>query len=154
MNLARYTILSLCPFVLMACQQYAPSRLDLNAYHASLTARDPFSGEVGKYAGRLATPTTQSTTFDAKDGLTLAEAEVVALFFNPDLRLARLRADGSHVYFVTGHSLKRVAVGGGGGAGAAEEVVSMSRSPSSLLVGPDAVYYTDYTAGRIYSVRK
>ena len=93
MNLARYTILSLCPFVLTACQRYAPSRLDLNAYHASLTDRDAFSGEVAKYAGRLATPTAQPTSFDAKDGLTLAEAEVVALFFNPDLRLARLRAD-------------------------------------------------------------
>jgi len=97
MNLARYAIFLLCPLVLTACQRYAPSRLDLNAYHARLAARDPFGAEVATYAERLATPTTQPMTFDAEDGLSLAEAEIVALFFNPDLRLARLRANVARV---------------------------------------------------------
>jgi hypothetical protein len=92
MKLARYSIFLLCPLVLMACQQYAPSRLDLNAHYSNLATRDPFSPEVAAYAERLSTPSTQPTSFDAGDGLSLAEAEVLALFFNPDLRLARLGA--------------------------------------------------------------
>ena len=93
MKLARYLILLSCPLALTACQQYAPSPLNLPAHQADLAARDPFAPEVVAYAERLAIPSTQPSRFDANDGLSLKEAEVVALFFNPELRLARLKAD-------------------------------------------------------------
>lgn len=93
MNLARYSILLLCPLVLTACQPYAPSPLDLSAYNARVGARAAFGPEVAAYAERLRTPSTQPSQFDASDGLSLGEAEVMALFFNPELRLARLKAE-------------------------------------------------------------
>ncbi len=93
MNLVRYTILYLCPLALTACQQYSRSPLNLPAHHAGIEARDPFAPEVVAYAERLAVPSTQPSRFDASDGLSLEEAEVVALFFNPELRLARLKAE-------------------------------------------------------------
>lgn len=93
MKLARFPILLLCPLMMPACQRYAPSPLNLPAHHAGITARDPFAPEVVAYAERLAVPSTQPSQFDAGDGLSLAEAEAVALLFNPELRLARLKAD-------------------------------------------------------------
>ncbi len=93
MNPARYLILLSCPLVLTACQHYAPSPLDLCAYDTDVAARAAFGPEVAAYAQRLSVPSTQPSRFDASDGLSLAEAEVMALFFNPEVRLARLRAE-------------------------------------------------------------
>ena len=92
MKSARYPILLLCPLALTACQQYAPSPLDLHSHQADLAARDAFAPAVVSYAERLAIPSTQPSRFHADDGLSLQEAEVVALFFNPELRIARLKA--------------------------------------------------------------
>ena len=69
MNLARCPIFVLCALVLTACQQYAPSRLDLDAHHLELAARDPFTPEVAAYAERVSTPSTRPSSFDAGDGL-------------------------------------------------------------------------------------
>lgn len=83
--------------LLGGCQSYTPSPLDLNAHRAALGARDPFGAEVAAYALRLAAPSSQPIRFEATDGLSLPEAEAVALFFNPELRLARLRAEVARV---------------------------------------------------------
>ncbi len=48
MNVVRYPIYLLCPLALTACQQYAPSRLDLNAHHSVLAARN-LLGVGGRY---------------------------------------------------------------------------------------------------------
>ncbi|HYD01480.1 MAG TPA: TolC family protein [Phycisphaerales bacterium] len=75
------------------CQSYEPRALDVDATRRAFTERDPGSESVRAFAHRLAQgehgPQAPSG-FDPTDGLTLAEAEPVALVFNRELRLARL----------------------------------------------------------------
>lgn len=73
------------------CQQYQSRPLDLAAHEAAWLARLPSDESVRAFAERLGDPGSPSG-FDPADGLSLAEGELVALVFNPDLRLSRLRA--------------------------------------------------------------
>ena len=83
----------LAALLLAGCQKYQPMPLDLAGTDAALLARDPASGEVVAYAEHLAALSTNlGVKYDPSDGLSLPEAEVVALFFNPTLRQARLQA--------------------------------------------------------------
>ncbi len=85
-----------------ACQSYAPEPLELQRHADAFLARTPSSPEVRAFAASLApvdhpetgAPGTNDApgSFDPSDGLTLREAELVALVFNPDLRMARLEA--------------------------------------------------------------
>src|SRR5688500_11327643 len=85
--------LCLLAAALAGCQQYRPSPLDLGGHPSRLSARDAAAPEVAEYAAGLAAlGDAAPEPFDAGDGLSLREAEVVALFFNPKLRLARLKA--------------------------------------------------------------
>ena len=85
--------LCLLAAVLAGCQQYRPSPLDLGDHASRLSARDAAAPEVADYAARLATlGDAAPEPFDPRDGLSLREAEAVALFFNPELRVARLKA--------------------------------------------------------------
>jgi outer membrane protein, heavy metal efflux system len=78
---------------LVGCQAYRASPLDLPSHGRAWSLRSPASPGVVAYAGRLATTAPAARSgYDPADGLTLREAEVVALFFNPRLRAARLRA--------------------------------------------------------------
>ncbi len=62
---------------------------DTIAWHA----RSPLEESARRYAAALNRLNSSSRgDFDAADGLTLEEAESVALIFNPDLRVARLEA--------------------------------------------------------------
>ena len=81
------------------CQTYRPVPLDLRAHGQAWASRDPASPDVVGYAARLAAeraggraPATSAAAYDPTDGLTLPEARVVSLFFNPRLRAARLKA--------------------------------------------------------------
>src|SRR5690606_5049349 len=75
------------------CQMYEPLPLDLDAHAQAWQARDIASDEVQSYAAELARLNPDRTApFDATDGLHLHEAELVALVFNPQLRVARLNA--------------------------------------------------------------
>ena len=75
------------------CQQYQRRPLDLEAHTAAWKARDVSAEPVADYAHRLmGTDTKQAEQFDPSDGLSLDEAEAVALYFNPALRVARLQA--------------------------------------------------------------
>lgn len=78
------------------CQSYQPKPLDLPAHGAAFLARTPDSPDVRSFAETLASRSSAanapSATFDPADGLTCSEAEVIALVYNADLRLARLRA--------------------------------------------------------------
>ena len=79
--------------VLAGCQQYRPSPLDLDGHASRWAARDAAAPGVAGYAARLATlDGAAAQPFDAADGLSLREAEAVALFLNPRLRVARLKA--------------------------------------------------------------
>jgi cobalt-zinc-cadmium efflux system outer membrane protein len=83
---------SLAVAALTGCQLYDPSPLD-SAGHAEVWRdRSPFSEQVQDFARRLETTTPRSVPFNPSDGITLAEGEVVALVFNPELRVARLKA--------------------------------------------------------------
>lgn len=80
------------------CQSYSPRPLDRGAHHAAFLERTPASPEVADFARRLAeTPNETPAAFEPADGLSLPEAEIVALVYNRDLRLSRLRAGVSAV---------------------------------------------------------
>src|SRR5436190_19028903 len=83
---------ALVVLALAGCQSYAPQPLDFGAHADAWGRRDVAGGDVAAFARRLSAARGAASTFDAADGLTLDEAEVVALFFNPALRQARLKA--------------------------------------------------------------
>jgi hypothetical protein len=97
MNLLRYLILPLCLLLATGCQQYAAAPIDLTAHSRRVGSRDIITAKVTGYAEQMFARRSGATTYDPSDGLSLAEAEVVALFFNPQLRLARLRANVARV---------------------------------------------------------
>lgn len=74
------------------CQSYSPKPLDDAAHAREWASRDPGGQSVRDFAAALAKRDTQPRRFNPADGLDLAEAEVVALFFNARLRTARLEA--------------------------------------------------------------
>lgn len=93
MSIKSVACLPLAAVLLAGCQQYQPMPLDLAGHDAMLAARDPAAGEVVAYAQRLESLGRHpDVKYDPSDGLSLPEAEVVALFFNPTLRQARLQA--------------------------------------------------------------
>ncbi|GMV26739.1 MAG: hypothetical protein AMXMBFR58_27700 [Phycisphaerae bacterium] len=78
----------------VGCQSYERRPLDLAATREAWLARSPSDETARQFADRLAQAEGRdSGAFDPTDGLTLAEAEPVALVFNRDLRLARLEAN-------------------------------------------------------------
>ncbi len=74
------------------CQAYQSQPLDMAAYRQEYLQRAADAPSVLQFAKRLASEEESPVAFDLADGLSLAEAEAVALFYNPDLRVARLRA--------------------------------------------------------------
>jgi cobalt-zinc-cadmium efflux system outer membrane protein len=70
------------------CQSYAPKPLALSDHAAAFLARLPEPSTLDPAQPASATP----STFDLSDGLSLPEAEAVALVFNAKLRVARLDA--------------------------------------------------------------
>lgn len=78
---------------LTGCQLYERVPLDLAGHHATLDARLVATEPIARFFERLAKAGNPSPErFDLSDGLSPAEGEVLALFYNPDLRLARLDA--------------------------------------------------------------
>lgn len=75
------------------CQSYEHEPLDLAGYRQMWEARDVASEGVQAFAQRLNARTEQAP-FDADDGVSLREAEAIALVFNPELRAVRLEARG------------------------------------------------------------
>lgn len=77
--------------LIAGCQSYQAQPLDLAVHREAWLARTPGDEPVRAFAQRLA-GAGQPSAFDPSDGLSLAEAEIVALVYNAALRLARLRA--------------------------------------------------------------
>lgn len=85
-----------CVVWLPACESYTRRPLDVALTREHFAARDPSGLDARGFAERLARAEGAPLDgFDASDGLTLAEAEPVALVFNRELRVARLEADVS-----------------------------------------------------------
>lgn len=74
------------------CQSYERRPLDMPGHRAAFVARTPESAEVRSFAASLAAHSPEGDAFNPADGVSCAEAEVISLVFNADLRLARLRA--------------------------------------------------------------
>lgn len=91
-------LLLLAPLSLSACQSYQPRPLDLQGTKAAYLARSPEDQSIKDFADFLATqrisnnPTTPLPEFNPSDGLSLYEAQLVALIYNPDLHLLRLES--------------------------------------------------------------
>lgn len=77
---------------LLGCESYEPLPLDPDGHRQAWLERSPHSESVLEFARRLEADSATPAQFDPDDGVSLAEAEVIALVFNPELRLARLRA--------------------------------------------------------------
>jgi outer membrane protein TolC len=76
-----------------ACQTYRPAPLDLESHRSSWMSRSADPDRLADLARRLAeSRPAPDPEFDARNGLSYAEAEAVGLVYNADLRLARLRA--------------------------------------------------------------
>jgi outer membrane protein TolC len=93
-------MLSLASFALLGvgCHSYERKPLDPQAIQMVWLGRTAGDQPVREFAARLATAEGRAdAVFDPADGLTLAEAEPVALVFNRDLRLARLQAEVTRV---------------------------------------------------------
>jgi outer membrane protein, heavy metal efflux system len=74
------------------CQRYTARPLNLEAHRAAWAERSAAGDDVTAFARELVGSGRQPEAYDPSDGISLAEAEVIALFFNPELRLARERA--------------------------------------------------------------
>jgi len=73
------------------CQHVPPQPLELGTTQVELGARQPDVEQVRTFAEKLlADDTATITPFDPADGLSLREAEAVALWYNTDLRVQRL----------------------------------------------------------------
>lgn len=79
-------------FMATGCQRYQPQPLQLEAHRAAWQGRSPDDITVHAFATELAETGRLEIPFDLTDGLSLEEAEVVALVFNPRLRESRARA--------------------------------------------------------------
>ncbi len=80
--------------IILGCQTYEPKPLDPEVSSQAWLTRSPASETVRDFAVRLADSEGEvDHPFDPADGLTLREAEPVALVFNRKLRVARLEAN-------------------------------------------------------------
>lgn len=78
---------------IVGCQSYQPLSLDLAAHDQAWSKRAADDGKIKTYADQLAKLNPNlAVSFDPANGLELAEAELIALVFNPNLRVARLKA--------------------------------------------------------------
>lgn len=75
-----------------ACARYEARPLDASGHVASLWSRSAEEPGVAALARSLSLAEGEAEAFDVADGLSLREAEAVALFFNPELRVARQRS--------------------------------------------------------------
>ena len=83
----------LAALLLAGCQSYEPAPLDISDYRAGLDVRLIDTEPVTAFAQRLADEGEDvPARFDPANGISYAEGEVLALFYNPDLRIARLEA--------------------------------------------------------------
>lgn len=92
LRLMALSLTGLTVLVAGGCQSYERRSLELASHRAAFLARTPESPEVHAFAASLSTSEPDTAEFDPSNGISCTEAEVIALVFNPDLRLARLRA--------------------------------------------------------------
>ncbi|MHC4661842.1 MAG: TolC family protein [Planctomycetota bacterium] len=89
----KYIFLPILFGLLVGCKTYARKPLNLEEFKSAWKARSPDNSSVSDYAREIVKRDERgSADFNSADGLSLEEAEILALFFNPDLRIARSKA--------------------------------------------------------------
>lgn len=88
----RPTVLPIALVILTGCATYERRPLELEQHAENWPLRDISGDSIRAYVETLASEE-QPAAYDPSDGLSLAEAEAVALVFNPQLRLARAQAN-------------------------------------------------------------
>jgi len=84
---------ALSVIALAGCQRYRSQPLDLDAHHVALSTRLNDRDSIADFLDRLAEQGAAAPDhFDPTDGLSREEGEILALFYNADLRHARLDA--------------------------------------------------------------
>lgn len=74
------------------CRSYEPRPLALEETQRDFLVRSVDGPSLGDFAARLRAHAPSAGAFDPADGISLPEAEAIALVFNRELRLARLEA--------------------------------------------------------------
>jgi outer membrane protein TolC len=89
-------------FTIVGCQSYEPEPLDIDTYRYSLDTRLFDIEPLAAFVDRLdALTEDEPSEFDFSDGISPSEGEVLALFYNHDLRIARLEAGVALAKFET-----------------------------------------------------
>ena len=79
--------------LMTGCQSYERVPIDLDAYEERFNARLFDVEPISEFTKQLNNSGSDvPAQFDLKDGISCAEAEILALFYNSDLRIARLEA--------------------------------------------------------------
>jgi outer membrane protein, heavy metal efflux system len=86
-SLSRVLCIAVCT---ASCTPYISDPIDLAAYHEVLAARRPDLPDLHEFASKLHTQGQHQ--YNPSDGISLPEAESIALFLNPDLHAVRLTA--------------------------------------------------------------
>lgn len=76
----------------VGCQSYERQPLDAELHLTNWCARNGTSPEFQEFVNKVEGSGT-ANNFNLSDGVSLAEAEIVTLFFNAELNIARLEAD-------------------------------------------------------------
>lgn len=86
-------LLSSALLAMVGCQTYEPRPVDSLAYSRAWAEQLVDVEPVHDYAAALQRFEPEVAKFDLADGIELREAEAIALFFNPQLRLARAQGN-------------------------------------------------------------
>lgn len=91
----RQTFIPVLALALPSCQSYEPAPLDITQYQHTLSLRAIDVEPIEAFCQRLtAEGEDVPDAFDLSDGISYAEGEVIALFYNPELRIAILLGCG------------------------------------------------------------
>lgn len=83
-------------FPLVACQglqTFQNKPLDLPSHSSKWLDRTPDTGGVMDFVKRIEAQSRNSTKYNPSNGVSMNEAQMIALVYNPDLRVARLKAN-------------------------------------------------------------
>src|SRR5262249_19164370 len=93
-NRTNFLWMMVLSIALGGCARYERTPLDVRGYAQTWSNRDVAAPAVSEFARLLSSKASAEVqAFDVADGVSLAEAEAIALFYNPQLRALRLNAD-------------------------------------------------------------
>jgi len=91
-QMARIAVTSTGLLLLANCQTFNSKPLDLASHSVKWKNQSPSDLKVRDFAKQLAASSNKSSSFNPSNGIALDEGRTIALVYNPDLRVARLKA--------------------------------------------------------------